>query len=91
MIGQSEVSQEDDSRERAKARNRAWVMHHPLSAVILFTAFVAGDIWLRFSGSGQHLSTEGFLLTLGVIVVAGVALARFKIRSGNRRAIISRD
>jgi hypothetical protein len=85
------TSQEDEAREKAKARNREWIMHHPLPALILYVVFAVGLIWFRFDfGERSHLSTDNFLLLLAIAVIVGVALVFYKIRSGNRRAQLKR-
>jgi hypothetical protein len=59
-VTDQESSSSDEARLRAKARNRAWVMHHPLASLVILVGFAAGDVWLRLWSTGQHSSAEEF-------------------------------
>jgi hypothetical protein len=79
-------SRNDPARVAARARNRAWVKRHPLVAIVILVALVAGDLWVRIDTGGQHTSGEDFVITLAVVVPVLLIFAAVLIHRGNRRA-----
>jgi hypothetical protein len=82
---QASLSNDQTAADR-RARNRAWVKRHPLSFIVILIAFLAADLWVQMSTTGQHGSTEDFLLYLGLAVIVCLGYAAIRIHLANRRA-----